>query len=141
LNKNEITSYTRILGIKFIINSKDDIQLLILGETIFAYLESYLATAFDDAFPLSEKITLNIKYERLDKFFEIKHENKNLFDLLIKQNYEYTSKDIPGLMDELIPLIIGSNYMFKDYKEFFDNLYKNDEVHERLTLIIEHKNF
>lgn len=141
LNKNEITSYTRILGIKFIINSKDDIQLLILGETIFAYLESYLATAFDDAFPLSEKITLNIKYEKLDKFFEIKHESKNLFDLLIKQNYEYTSKDIPELMDELIPLIIVSNYMFKDYKEFFENLYKNDEVHERLTLIIEHKNF
>ena len=141
LNKNEITSYTRILGIKFIINSKDDIQLLILGETIFAYLESFLATAFEDAFPLSEKITLNIKYEKLDKFFKIKHESKNLIDLSINQNYEYTSKDIPELMDELIPLIIGSNYMFKDYKDFFENLYKNDEVHERLTLIVEHKNF
>ncbi|WP_299323435.1 hypothetical protein [uncultured Maribacter sp.] len=141
LNKNEISSYTRILGIKFIINSKDDIQLLILGETIFAYLESFLATAFEDAFPLSEKITLNIKYEKLDKFFEIKHDSKNLFDLFINQNYEYTSKDIPELMDELIPLIIGSNYLFKDYKEFFENLYKNDEVHERLTLIVEHKNF
>jgi hypothetical protein len=141
LNKTEISSYTRILGIKFIIHSKDDIQLLILGETIFAYLESFLATAFEDAFPLSEKITLNIKYQKSDKFFKIKSESKNLFDLFIKKNYEYTSEDISELMDELIPLIIGSNYMFKDYIEFFENLYKNDEVHERLTLIVEHKNF
>lgn len=141
LNKNEITSYTRILGIKFVINSKDDVHLLILGETIFAYLESFLATAFEDAFPLSEKIILNIKYDNLDKFFDIKHESKNLFDLFIKQDYIYKSEDIPKLMDELIPLIIGSNYLFKDYKDFFENLYKNDEVHERLTLIIEHEKF
>jgi len=141
LNKKEITSCTRILGIKFIINSKDDLQLLILGETIFAYLESFLATAFEGVFPLSEKITLNLKHDKLDKFFKIKHESKNSFDIFIKQDYIYESKDIPELMDELIPLIIGSNYLFKDYKCFFENLYKNDEVHERLTLIIEHKNF
>ncbi|WMX16552.1 hypothetical protein [Aureispira sp. CCB-E] len=141
LNKNEITSYTRILGIKFIINSKDDIHLLILGETIFAYLESFLATAFEDAFPLSEKIILNIKYDKLNKFFEIRHESKNLFDLFIKQDYICKPEDISKLMNELISLIIGRNYLFKDYKAFFENLYKNDEVHERLALIIEHEKF
>lgn len=141
LNKDNITSYARILGIQLIINSKKDLQLLILGETIFAYLESYLATAFEDMFPLSERIILNIKYDKLDKFFKIKQENKNSFNLIIKQGYVYESKDIPELMDELTPLIIGNNYLFKDYKHFFENLYNNDEVHERLSLIIEHKNF
>lgn len=141
LNKKEINSYTRILGIKFIINSKNDLQLLILGETIFAYLESFLATAFKDAFPLSEKIILNIKHDKLDKFFKIKQESKKSFNLFIKQDYIYESKDISELMDEMIPLIIGNNYLFKDYKDFFENLYKKDEVYERLSLIIEHKNF
>lgn len=141
LNKDEITSYTRILGIKLIINSKNDLQLLILSETIFAYLESYLATAFKDAFPLSEKIILNVKYDKIDKFFKINQESKNSFNLVIKQDYDYESKDISDLMNELVPLTIGSNYLFKDYKDFFENLYKNDEVHERLALIIEHKNF
>lgn len=141
LNKKEVSYYTRILGTKFIIITEDHVQLLILVETIFAYFESFLATAFDDAFPTSEKIRLNIKYEKLDKFFKIKHDSKNLFDLFIRKNYDYTSKDILGLIDELIPLIIGSNYLFKDYKSFFENLYNNDEVHERLTLILEHKIF
>jgi len=141
LNKDDIISYTRILGIKFIINSKNDLQLLILSETIFAYLESYLATAFEDAFPMSERIILNIQYDELDKFFKIKGESKNSFNLIVKQGYVYESKDIPELMDALVPLIIGNNYLFKDYRDFFENLYKNDEVHERLSLIIEHKNF
>ena len=74
-------------------------------------------------FLLRFNITLNIKYEKLDKFFKIKHESKNLIDLSINQNYEYTSKDIPELMDELIPLIIGSNYMFKDYKDIKKDFY------------------
>ncbi|WP_047544838.1 hypothetical protein [Psychroserpens sp. Hel_I_66] len=141
LSKDKISSHTRILGIKLIINSKNDLHLLILSETIFAYLESYLATAFKDAFPLSEKFIINIKHENLDRFFKIKQESKKVFNLSIKQGYDYQSKDIPELMDELVPLVIGNNYLFKDYKDFFENLYKNDEVHERLSLIIEHKNF
>ncbi|AVI51956.1 hypothetical protein C5O00_12655 [Pukyongia salina] len=141
LNKEEITLCTRILGINFTIYTTNDIQLVILGETILAYLESYLATAFEDAFPLTEKIVLTLNYKKLDKFFKIESESKSFFNLIIKQGFVYESKDISALVEAIIPLIIAGNYLFRDYKDFFENLYKKDEVHERLTLIIEHKNF
>ncbi|KAB1159468.1 hypothetical protein F7018_03915 [Tenacibaculum aiptasiae] len=140
LNSEDISFNTRVLGVDFIIKSNDDIQLIILGETILAYFESYLATAFENAFPLSEKIIISIKYQKLDDFFKIKSASKNSFILFIKQDYSYKSKDILGLMEEFLPLIIGKNYLFKDYNKFFENLYKNDEVNERLSLIFRHKN-
>ena len=31
--------------------------------------------------------------------------------------------------------------MFKDIKEFLNNLFEKDEVHERLSIILEHHNF
>lgn len=141
LDSDKISIETNVLGIKLIVQFARNKELLILSETILAYLESFLATAFDGVFPLSEKITLHISYESIDNFFSYTSDTKNVFNLSIKESYPYKGQDIAHLMDEILPQIIGNNYVFKDYKDFFTNLYKNDEVHERLSLIIEHRNF
>ncbi len=141
LDNDEISIETNVLGIKLIVKFARNKELLILSETILAYLESFLATAFDVVFPLSEKITLHISYESIDSFFIYTYDNKNVFNLSINETYPYKGQDIAHLMDEILPQIIGNNYVFKDYKDFFTNLYRNDEVHERLSLIIEHRNF
>lgn len=141
LDDEEISIEAQVLGIKLIAKFTRNTELLILGETILAYLESYLATAFDGVFPLSEKITLNISYGNTDNFFSYTSDTKNVFNLSINESCSYKGQDIAQLMDEILPQIIGNNYVFKDYKAFFTNLYKNDEVNERLSIILEHRNF
>lgn len=141
LDNDEIFIETNVLGIKLIAKFTRNSELLILSETILAYLESFLATAFDGVFPLSEKITLNISYGSNNNFFSYTSDTKNVLNLSINESYQYKGKEIAQLMDEILPQIIGNNYVFEDYKDFFINLYKNDEVNERLSIILEHRSF
>ncbi|WP_185216964.1 MULTISPECIES: hypothetical protein [unclassified Chryseobacterium] len=141
LDKEEVVLSAKILGAKINIIASDDYSLLILSETILAYLESFLATSFDGIFPLAEKIYINIYYDEIDTDFKINSEVKDTIKVSIKKRDSLDKKSIHKLLEELVIQVIGNNYVFKDYKTFFDNLYKNDEVQERLALILEHRNF
>lgn len=141
LDKEEVVLSAKILGAKINIIASDDYSLLILSETILAYLESFLATSFDGIFPLAEKIYINIYYDEIDTDFKINSEVKDTIKISIKKRDNLDKKSIHKLLEELVIQVIGNNYVFKDYKTFFENLYKNDEVQERLALILEHQNF
>lgn len=141
LDKEEVVLSAKILGAKINIIASDDYSLLILSETILAYLESFLATSFDGIFPLAEKIYINIYYDEIDTDFKINSEVKDTIKVSIKKRDSLDKKSIHKLLEELVIQVIGNNYVFKDYKTFFENLYKNDEVQERLALILEHRNF
>lgn len=141
LSDNTIILETNILGIRYEIQTSPDTDLLILGESILAYFESFLATAFGEAFPVSEKIKLNITFGQLNNLFDFNFEDKSNFKLIINESKSCTGKEFAGLMDSILPQIVGNNYIFKDYKTFFEKLYRNDEVHERLSIILEHRNF
>src|SRR5690606_33762335 len=108
--------------------------------TILAYLESFMATSFKDAFPLSEKIKIKISHGNIDNFFNLVNEN-NTFDLVIYESHSYSGEDIADLMNTIIPETMGKNFLFANYESFFENLYKNDEVHERLSIILNHSDF
>lgn len=141
MDNSDIDFETRILGIKFKITTVNHISLILLSETILAYFESFLATSFEEVFPLSEEITLTVNFGDVNSFFNFSSQNKNTFQILVKESYSYTGKDVSEMMYEILPQIIANNYLFKDYKNFLDNLYQKDEVHERLSLIHEHKVF
>lgn len=141
LDNKEITLNAKILGAKINIITSDDYSLLILSETILAYLESFLATSFDGIFPLTEKIIINIYYDEIDTDFKFYSEIKNTIELSIRKKNSLDKESINKLLEELVIHVIGNNYILKDYKTFFENLYKNDEVQERLALILEHRNF
>ncbi|WP_299155901.1 hypothetical protein [uncultured Christiangramia sp.] len=137
----EISCHTQILGVQITITTNQDYQLFLIGETLLAYLESFLATAFDDAFPIVEKVFIQLSYKEIDKKFDIDSNDKNNFSVYLKNNNNLNSSEIAKLFDKLVPLVVGNNYIFKDYEAFFENLYKNDEVHERLSFIIEYPTF
>ncbi|MCT4049129.1 hypothetical protein HZP89_14065 [Elizabethkingia anophelis] len=142
LDGNDISIETRILGTQIKINAKANTNLLILGETILAYLESYLATAFEDVFPLSEKISINISSENIETPFNLTIENKSDFHITIKEEYLLTRENKSDLMNAITSQLIARNYQFKDdYRTFLENLYKKDEVNERLSIIFEHYSF
>lgn len=141
LDNSDIELRTRILGIELIFSFDQETNLLILCETILAYLESYLATAFKDVFPLTDKVTIKIKYSKLNNFFNLQSDIPTSLVLYIRQDFDYKSTDFLNLIEELLPHIISKNYLIKDIKSFVEKLYKHDEVNERLSIIVEHKTF
>jgi hypothetical protein len=141
LNTQEVYIESLILGIQLKIKFPQNTQLLILAENILAYFESFLATSFEDVYPISENIILNLDFEEITNNFKLEIISKNYINIHLKNIITFNGMNFKELIDELLPRVIGGNYMFKDVKEFFDNLFEKDEVHERLSLILEHHNF
>ena len=141
LNTQEVCIESLILGIQLKINLSQNTQLLILAENILAYFESFLATSFEDVYPISENINLNLVFEEIDINFKLEIFNKNHINIHLKKSIVFNGKNLKELIDALLPQVLVGNYMFKDVKEFLNNLFEQDEVHERLSLILEHHNF
>ncbi|WP_144214015.1 hypothetical protein [Flavobacterium anhuiense] len=132
---------TKIIGVELFLIFEQDIKLLLLSETILAYLESYLATAFKEVFPISEKLKLHIKYIKLDTPFKIHTEDPENIDILVSPDHTYTSDDFLKLMENLVPYLLSYCYRIKDIEIFVEKLYKQDEVTERLSIVIQHKTY
>ena len=141
LNTKEVYIESQILGIQLKVLFNHDSTLLIIAESILAYFESFLATSFEEAFPISENINIYIDYKEMNDNFKLEVVNKNHFKIHLKNSIIYNGENFKNLVDEILPLILGGNYMFKDIKEFLNNLFEKDEVHERLSIILEHHNF
>lgn len=141
LNTKEVYIESKILGTQLKVHFNQNSELLILAENILAYFESFLATSFEEAFPISEQINIYIDYQEIDDKFKVEIVNKNIFKIHLKKSIIFNGQNFKKLVDEILPFILGGNYMFKDVKEFLNNLFAKDEVHERLSIILEHHNF
>jgi hypothetical protein len=115
-------------------------RILIVAEVILAYIESFLATSFEEVFPVNENIIINLDLLENIANFKLEVINKNI-TVSLNDLVKFDGKYFRELLDELLPQVIGGNYMFRDAKQFFENLYKKDEVNERLSIIVEHYNF
>lgn len=141
LNTQDVHIESLILGIQMKIKFQQNPELLILAENILAYFESFLATSFEDVYPISESIILTLDFEEINENYKLEIISKNYINIQLKKSIVFNGKNLNELIDSLLPQVLAGNYMFKDIKEFLDNLFKKDEVHERLSLILEHHNF
>jgi hypothetical protein len=140
LEKNEIQIETKVLGIQIRLETVAEHKLLILGEMILAYLESFLATSFEDIYPLAERIILKLDFGEVAIFSIISGEESSIFQIIINKQIELTVEDKHKLMGQIIMQVVPKNYMFRDPKTFFEKLYEKDEVHERLSIMLGHDN-
>nr|WP_288810427.1 hypothetical protein [uncultured Sphingobacterium sp.] len=132
---------THLLGTVISVTVPSNISFLKLGETILAYFESYLATAFESVFPLREGIAINISNtEELDEDFTISGRS-NLINLRVKASSFFPNRKFDELIRTLSSEIIGKNFTINNYKDFFQKLYEKDEVNERLMTILQHDIF
>ncbi|MCP1994325.1 hypothetical protein [Flavobacterium sp. HSC-61S13] len=141
LNTKEVYIESQIIGIQLKVLFNQNTELLIIAESMLAYFESFLATSFKEAFPISENINISIDYQEMNDNFKLEVINKNYFKIHLKNSIIYNGEIFKNLVDELLPLILEGNYLFQDIKKFLNNLFEKDEVHERLSIIIEHHNF
>lgn len=141
LDTQNVSFESLILGIQLVIKFPQNTEFLILAESILAYFESFLATSFEDIFPISENINLSLGFKQIDGNFQLEVLSNNCINVYLKNSLEYNGASLKELMDALLPQLLAGNYMFKDAKEFLDNLFEKDEVHERLSIILEHHSF
>lgn len=141
LNNKEVNIESVILGIQLKIKLPQNTQLLILAENILAYFESFLATSFEDVYPISENISINLDFKQIDDNFKLEIISKNKIHIYLKKSIIFNGHNLKALIDALLPHVLVGNYIFKDVKQFLNNLFEKDEVHERLSIILEHHNF
>lgn len=134
-----------ILGCEFSITFEKDYELLFGAETLLALLESFLATSLTNIVPNTEEIHIElIKSNEDNVTFSIKNSASNEYIFKLA-NFDFSNREKKDefwkTFLEFIATLLSRNFFFENPKEYIENLFKNEEVHERTTLIIEHRNF
>lgn len=135
---------SKILGCNFTITFKKDTDLVFVAETIFAFLESFLATSLEGVYPGVEQINiLLVKTEREELFTKVATGNPSEFQYEIGRT-KYLPEDTVNLWEVFLGLlvdIIGRNFFIKDVEAHLEHLFAQEEIKERVGLIFEHWKF
>lgn len=128
-----------ILGTKITLKVEKNKSLVILAEAILAYLESFLATTFEEVYPSCEEILIEIKNKN-NEYYNLS--NNNSFKYLLEINIEEYDRNIEGFSElffELTTNIVTKNFLFGDPEPFLKKLFIQDEILERQFTIQMHR--
>ena len=128
-----------ILGTKITIKVEKNKSLVILAEAVLAYLESFLATTFDEVYPSCEEIVIELKSKNSGYY---KLSNNNSFKYILEINIEeYNSniEEFSELFSELTTNVVTKNFLIDDTESFLKKLFIQDEILERQFTIQMHR--
>lgn len=144
LNHEIIKFKSIILGTEVIVKFKRNKELAIFAEMVLAFLESFLATSFEDVFPSSELITINIEENsEIENYRVIENDDNKTYEIqlnLVSEKNNAIERPYE-LLIEITAKILVKNFIFKEAKEYLKNLFQKDELHERQSFIMEHRKF
>ena len=133
---------SKILGTEFIINFKTDNSLLISAETIIAYLEGFLGTSLENLYPNAEKIQIELIEQKKALSVE-ETDMTNCYKVFWDSSFNSANNfnEIAECCLNLVSRILAKNFLIKDVEEFLTDLFENQEVSERLSVLLNHKAF
>lgn len=142
---NNIDLSTNILGCHIIVKFYKKLNSLMIAETILSYLEGLLATSLSDITAHTEEIIIILTVvENKQTYHFQKEEDKNQYIVYIDRNIDDVEdkKNRWECLLNLIATIISNHFIVigKD-KAYLKNLFEKEEVHERVSMILEHRNF
>ena len=145
LDKEKLCLDSKILGCVFSIEFNKNTELLLCAETILAFLEAFFATSLEKVVPNTEEIKLVLRFNKEIELLEINEtetSNKfiletNIFDFQNDSAHDH----IFQVLLKLISYIIANNFRMGDSKNYLQALFEKEEVIERISLILEHRNF
>jgi hypothetical protein len=145
LSDSTVYFSSNILGCTFKIVFEKDIELLFAAETLLAFFESFLATSLHDVYANTEQIQIRLIRDTNERLLIFSY-NGTSTEYQVKIDKINHNKDTRGeLINKIIELIahiLGKSFFFKDGAEvFLTNLFKKEEIHERQTFVLEHRNF
>lgn len=144
MSGDTITISTQILGCHFIIKLEKDVELLLVGETLLAFFESFFSTSLRDVYPSTESIIIVLIKNENEKIFSFENTDSS-FEYIIKVNdFNFSDDSRQTVWEHLLKFtghILATNFIMKESKQYLENLIKKEEVYERLSLVIEHRKF
>ena len=143
MSVEKLSLYSNILGCQFQINFSKNIEMLLVSETLLAYLESFVGTSLSNIHAHREKIIINIfnNTEKTNIYFTY-DEDTYEYNFYIKSfnTQEKGHSFVWNKMIEFTVDILFKNFIINDAENHFKKLFEKDEVHERLSLIFGHRN-
>jgi hypothetical protein len=130
-----------ILGCGFKIEFDADIQIALFSEMLMAYFESFLATALNDVFPNTENIHITIsKVKNASPVMRIEKKSSNSYLLEINSNNLQTAsrEEVSKEIFKFLVEIFVHNFFIQDHETYLKKVFLNEEVNERLSIILEH---
>jgi hypothetical protein len=142
--ESNLCLYSNILGCKFLINFARDIELLLVAETLLAFFEGFFATSMIELIAHAENITINLGRNKEDGYLAFTYNEISFEYELAINNFNVTAENINLIRQsilEFITDILIRHFVAKDIKQYVENLFKNEEIQQRLFLVVEHRNF
>lgn len=144
MSEDELHLSSNILGCNFLIKFSKDIEILLVAETLLAFLEGFFATSMSELMSYTENITLNLKNAKEIDGLEFEYNELDDEYNISVNSFNIATKNRSLIWDSMLKLItdiLVKHFIAKDIEHFVSNLFKKEEIHERLSLIIEHRNF
>jgi len=144
MSENEIQLYSIILGCKFYIKFVKDNEMLLVAETLFAFMEGFFATSINVIIPHVECITMNLK--KIENAYNLDFTYNSLtseYDVFINNNFyiiKDNRKNVHNFLFKFISDIFARHFIAKDSMSIIQNLFIKEEVQERLASVIDHRN-
>ncbi|MDT0294885.1 hypothetical protein ACFQ3R_00215 [Mesonia ostreae] len=133
---------SKILGTEFVISFETNNSLLISAETIIAYIEGFLGTSMEDLYPNSEKIQIELIHQK-NTFAIEETDQTNSYKVFWDSSF-HSANNFDKVIEcclNLISRILAKNFLINDVEDYLTDLFKNQEVNERLSVLINHKAF
>jgi hypothetical protein len=140
----EIVIRSKILGCSFKYLMKRDVELLLAAETFAAFFEMFLSTSIQSIFPNSEEITIKLVRNEKISLFNFSVNNTGSEYIVEINRFSFSKEKFSELWKRMIDFssrIIGNNFFTYNVREYLVNLFKQEELHERLAFVYEHRNF
>jgi len=144
LSDSELQLTSNILGCTFHFVFEQDIELLLAAETLAAFFESFLATSLKDVFPNTETIKIKLIRKTEESLFQFTALDSSSEYLIEINKFSFSRDYQENLWKQILEFtghVLASNFFINNPKELLENLFKNEELNERLTFIFEHRNF
>lgn len=144
MSDDEIVIKSVILGCTFKLILQKDIELMLAAETFAAFFENFLSTSIKTLLAKTEEIEIRfVRNEKIAIFeFSVSASGSEYQIEINKFSFPKDSfQEVNGKMIDLNSCIIANNFITNDVNEYFNNLYKNEEINERLAFVYEHRNF
>ncbi|MEQ8192768.1 MAG: hypothetical protein ABRQ39_32700, partial [Candidatus Eremiobacterota bacterium] len=145
LYDEKIKLSSKILGCEIVILTKRSVEFILAAETLLSFLEGFLATCLEGVYPTTETLIINILKNEKDNSFLFKKDENNIYNLFIK---DFKLKDNAHeiiwqfLMEFTITILVNHFYFYIDKPlEYIKGLFEKEELHERLSLILNHRDF
>ncbi len=142
---DEIIFHSKVLGTNTEIRFKKDKDFFFISETLLAFIESFFSTALNEIAPTTEKIILTLAESKSIEVINYSQQTKsNEYILEINRDNFFEKRYLDNLWETLLSFLahlIQQNFLVKDLNIFLDNLFKKEEVFQRVSIVFNHIDF